>query len=99
MKTTNTFTPEELEAKADMIMNDFDFDQVLEHMQNTNHTWLCGDKMEVPDLINIKSTARYLLTTAIYNKNECTNVGTGGFMAYKLPWGLQLTFQLSNTGR
>jgi len=24
-----------------------------------------------------------------------TNVGSGGFVAYKLPWGLQLTFQLT----
>ncbi len=90
------FTPEELEAKASHIMQTFNFEKVLKHMQDTNHQWHTGGGvMKVPDLEDLRVNARSLLTQAIYDKNQCTNVGTGGFVAYKLPWGLQLTFQLA----
>jgi hypothetical protein len=51
--------------------------------------------MAVPDIMDLRVTARDLLTKAIYDDGDVSNVGTGGFVAYKLPWGLQLTFQLS----
>jgi|688.fasta_scaffold52394_4 hypothetical protein len=90
------FTEAELELKASSIMESFNFEKVLKHMQDTNHQWHMGNGvMRVPDMEDLRVNARSLLTKAIYDKNQCTNVGTGGFVAYKLPWGLQLTFQLA----
>jgi len=43
----------------------------------------------------IRSTARRLLTNAVWNDEPVANVSTGGFHAYKLPWGLELTFTLT----
>ena len=89
------FTTEELEAKASQIMYSFNFEKVHENMVASNHQWFIGDGMKVPDLDELRSTARSLLVKAIYDKEPVSNVGTGGFVAYKLPWGLQLTFQLA----
>jgi len=90
------FTHQELEHQAETIMQNFDFEKVLKHMQNTNHQWYQGGgRMAVPDLIDLRNTARDLLTKAIYDKSETSNVGTGGFVAYKLTWGMQLTFQIA----
>jgi hypothetical protein len=93
------FTAEELELKASSIMESFNFEKILKHMQDTNHQWHMGNGvMRVPDMEDIRVSARSLLTQAIYDKSQCTNIGTGGFVAYKLPWGLQLTFQLGWAG-
>jgi len=48
-------------------------------------------------LQDLRVTARDLLTKAIYDDSNVSNVGTGGFTAYKLPWGIELTFQLEHT--
>jgi len=96
MSMANKFTPEELQKQAQSIMQNFDFEKVQKHMQDTNHQWhQGGGRMSVPDLIDIRNTARDLLTKAIHDKGETSNVGTGGFVAYKLTWGMQLTFQLA----
>jgi len=93
------FTLSELEVQADQIMNSFDFEKIQKHMEHTNHQWyMGGGRMAVPDLTDLRITARDLLTKAICSRDECTNVGTGGLVAYKLPWGMQLTFQLSWAG-
>jgi hypothetical protein len=65
-------------------------------MVETNHQWYMGSSsgMKVPDIQDLRNTARSLLTRAEYS-NEVINVGTGGFMVYKLPWGMSLTFQLA----
>lgn len=89
------FTHSELEAQADSIMDRFNFEKVHEHMKNTGHQWHIGDGMATPTLEQLRVEARSLLTKAIWSNDECTNVGTGGFVAYKMPWGLQLTFQLT----
>ena len=92
------FTEQELEQKAFEIMERFDFEAVLKHMQNSNWTWYMGNgRMEVPTMEDLRFTARDLLTKAIYDDSVVTNVGTGGFTAYKLPWGIELTFQLEHT--
>jgi len=92
------FTEQELEQKAFEIMERFDFEAVLKHMQNSNWTWYMGNgRMEVPTMEDLRFTARDLLTKAIYDDSDVANVGTGGFTAYKLPWGIQLTFQLEHT--
>ena len=90
------FSHAELEEQAQSIMGSFAFEKVQKHMQNTNHQWyMGGGQMAVPDIEDLRVTARDLLTKAIYDDSVTANVGTGGLVAYKLPWGLQLTFQLS----
>ena len=81
--------------KIPEILMRFNFQKVHEHMVRMDHKWLNGDTMEIPTLEELRSTARTLLTRAALSDSEVTNVGTGGFMAYKLPWGLSLTFQLA----
>lgn len=89
------FTTLELEKKADEIMDNFDFEAVHKHMQDVEWKWHIKDMdFQVPDINNIKSTARYLLTNAIWDKSTVSNCSTGGFHAYKLPWGLELTFSI-----
>ena len=89
-------TIQELEHQAEAIMDGFNFEKVQKHMQDTNHQWYKGGgRMEVPDVMDLRFTARDLLTKAIHAEDECTNIGTGGLVAYKMPWGLQLTFQLA----
>jgi hypothetical protein len=93
---SNKFSHAELEQQAQSIMGSFSFEKVQKHMQDTNHQWyMGGGQMAVPDIEDLRVTARDLLTKAIYDDTDVSNVGTGGFVAYKLPWGLQLTFQLS----
>lgn len=92
------FTDQELEQKASDIMRSFDFEAVLKHMQDTNWSWyMGGGRYEVPNIEDLRVTARDLLTKAIYDDSAVANVGTGGFTAYKLPWGIELTFQLEHT--
>lgn len=92
------FSHAELEQQAQSIMGSFSFEKVQKHMQDTNHQWyMGGGQMAVPDIEDLRVTARDLLTKAIYDDSVTANVGTGGLVAYKLPWGLQLTFQLSWT--
>jgi len=96
MSMAKEFTHQELEQQAETIMQSFDFEKVLKHMQDTNHQWyMGGGRMAVPDITDLRVTARDLLTKAIHDKSVASNVGTGGFVAYKLPWGLQLTFQIA----
>lgn len=87
-------TASELESRADLIMQNFDFEKVQQHMQSTDWRWVSDGGMQVPDLDTIKSTARSLLTQAIWSEEPVSSCATGGFCAYKLPWGLSLTFQI-----
>ena len=91
------FTTAELENRAADIMNRFDFEKVLQHMLTTDWQWYSKDGMRTPDLEDLRVQARSLLTRAIWDESQITNIGTGGFMAYKLPWGLQLTFQIQTS--
>ena len=96
MSMSSTTTLFDLEQQAETIMQNFDFEKVQKHMQDTNHQWyMGGGRMEVPDIMDLRVTARDLLTKAIHDKSVASNVGTGGFVAYKLPWGMQLTFQIA----
>ncbi len=96
MSMSSTTTLFDLEQQAETIMQSFDFEKVLKHMQDTNHQWYQGGgRMAVPDIMDLRVTARDLLTKAIHDKSVTSNVGTGGFVAYKLPWGMQLTFQIA----
>jgi hypothetical protein len=35
-----------------------------------------------------------MLTNAIWEKSNVSNCGTGGFTAFKMPWGLELHFSI-----
>jgi hypothetical protein len=92
------FTPSELESQISDIMKRFDFEKVQEHMAATDHRWWMGgehNSLRVPDLDDLRWQARSLLTQAAWSEEKVTNVGTGGFMAYKMPWGMSLVFQLA----
>jgi hypothetical protein len=92
------FSNEELELQASSIMNSFKFEKVHEHMIATGWKWYMGrDLYDTPDIESLRVTARSLLSRAIYEPAPVTNVGTGGFMVYKLPWGLRLTFEIAST--
>lgn len=95
LKYHEKFTASELEAKASEIMELFHFKEVLDHMTSTDWKWCTrtGD-MQVPDMAELQSTARYLLTKVIWDEKHVSHCGTGGFNAYKLPWGLKLEFVL-----
>ena len=90
------FSHEELQSQSDEIMRSFNFEKVHEHMVATDWKWFNGRDTEVPDMEDLRVTARSLLSRAIYETAPVTNVGTGGFMVYKLPWGLRLAFELSS---
>ena len=91
------FTELELEVQIQEIMNRFDFEKVYNHMVGTGHQWYMGSVrgMAIPDIDDLRVCAKDLLTKTAYNGDKVANVGTGGFVAYKLPWGMQLTFQLA----
>jgi hypothetical protein len=80
--------------KIPEILMRFNFQKVHEHMVRMDHKWFNGSTMEIPTIDELRKTARTLLMKAALDDSEVTNVGTGGFMAYKLPWGLSLVFQL-----
>jgi hypothetical protein len=64
-------------------------------MVETNWRWSQPEGgLAVPTIDQLRSTARQLLTQAIWSENETMNVGTGGFTAFKLDWGLMLVFSI-----
>lgn len=81
--------------KADQVYENFDFEKVHQHMVATDWKW----RDKVPTLQEIKSTAYSLLLNAVeeyYKTNRpYGNIGTGGFMVYYFPWGMELTFKLT----
>lgn len=88
-------TREELYTERDMIMERFDFEKVVKHMEQVDWKWHRGNVHEVPTVFDLRGTARHCLNTVIESNEPSSNVGTGGFYAYKFPWGLQLVFSIS----
>ena len=76
------------------ILERFDFEKVLKHMQSVDWKWFD----EVPDMDDLKGTATRLLVEAQMDPQEVVSMGTGGFRVYKLPWGLELTFPIERSG-
>lgn len=76
------------------ILERFDFDKVLKHMQSVGWKWFD----EVPNMDDIKGTATRLLVEAQMDPKDIVSMGTGGFRVYKLPWGLELTFSIQRSG-
>lgn len=86
-------TQEQAQVVA-QILERFDFDKVIKHMQSVDWKWFD----EVPDMDNIKGTATRLLVEAQMDPQEVVSMGTGGFRVYKLPWGLELIFSIERSG-
>lgn len=78
----------------DAIIERFDFKRVLDHMIAVDWKW----RGETPTLEELKSTARFALVQVIMDTAPSSNCGTGGFRAYKFPWGVELVFSIERCG-
>lgn len=88
-------TKEELYKERDRIMDNFDFEKVLAHMERVDWKWLRGDSYEVPSIFELRGTARQCLSHVIESAEPSSDSATGGFHAYKFPWGIQLVFAVT----
>jgi len=77
------------------IIERFDFNKVHTYMTDIDWQWR-GEG--VPTIDELKRTAINLLVQAVEDKTEFTSIGTGGFRAYKFPWGLEIVFTLERKG-
>ena len=89
------FSTGELLAKADQLLEHFDFEKVHAHMEATNWNWATSEGYKIPSIDQIKDQAHRLLINVIWEEEHVANISTGGFHAYKMPWGLELTFSLA----
>jgi hypothetical protein len=87
-------TKEELYVKRDEIMERFDFEKVLAHMEQVDWKWQSGSEYRVPTIFELRGSARFSLGVVIENEESSCNAGTGGFNAYKFPWGIELVFSV-----
>lgn len=77
------------------VMDGFDFEKVHAYMVLTKWTWWNQSKNDYyqPSLEALRIQAETLLWKVMESETPATSIGTGGFMAYKFPWGLKLTFE------
>lgn len=71
------------------VMESFDFEAVHKYMKSVNWTWALPfkDKLEVPDIETIKSSAESLIWDTKYNRSNDKSlpvfwIQSGGFRAY-----------------
>jgi hypothetical protein len=83
-----------MEEKIQTILERFDFQKVRDYMILTNWTWVNQHGQSVPSVDEIRSTASRLLRAVASDENEYSSTGTGGLVAHKFPWGLDLHFAL-----
>lgn len=97
------FTKEQIDAKINTsqiqyILEHFNFEKVHEHMVQTGWKWIG----KIPEFRELSQTAERLLYEAVadYEKTgrPYGNIGTGGFMVYYFPWGLELIFRIEKYG-
>ncbi len=72
------------------IIDRFDFQKVHDYMVQVDWKW----RGEMPTIDDLKRTAAILLVNAMQNSEETMSTGTGGFRAYKFPWGVELVFAM-----
>ena len=82
------------EETIGQILDSFDFENVHEYMKSVNWTWFDG----VPSPEVLRQTAARLLVNAMTSSEETICTGSGGFIAYKFPWGLELIFAIERRG-
>lgn len=87
-------TKEELYEQRDRIMERFDFEKVLAHMEHVDWNWGASSEYRRPTIFELRGTARFLLGIVIDAEEPSSNAGSGGFHAYKFPWGIELVFSV-----
>jgi hypothetical protein len=77
------------------VMDGFDFEKVHAYMVLTNWKWVgrADAEMKTPTIEKLRIIGENLLWMCIEDNAPAAAKGTGGFMAYKFPWGLKLTFE------
>lgn len=77
----------------DEVLDNFDFPRVLETMELLKWEW--APLRGVPELHDLKKTARSLLKTVVVHGGL---TGTGGFVATNIDGVLELRFEISSWG-
>lgn len=76
------------------VMDLFDFDKVHAYMVVTKWKWIKGNnEYYTPSVEALRVAAEAYLWAVVHSPNEVSVQGSGGFYAYRLPWGLKLTFE------
>lgn len=83
-------TKDELLEQLNLIMERFDFEKVHAYMKLTNWKWID----EVPSVNMLRTTAERLLYNVIVSDDMVATSGTGGFIASKFTWGIELAFSI-----
>ncbi len=89
-------TKEELYKKRDAVMERFDFEKVLAHMDQVDWKWQSSSEYRRPTIFELRGTARFVLGTVIDSDEPSSNASSGGFSAYKFPWGIELVFSVEH---
>jgi hypothetical protein len=86
-----------LDEQIDTIMDEFDFDRVLEIMAACNWGWSTGegDETEIPSGNEIRKTARRMLKQTVEEKHSL--MSSGGFTVMKIRGRLYLFFGVDST--
>ncbi len=83
-----------MEEKIQTILERFDFQKVRDYMILTNWTWSNQNGQSVPSVEELEATAKRLLIAVAYDEKDHSSIGTGGLVAHKFTWGLDLHFVL-----
>jgi len=83
-----------MEEKIQTILERFNFQKVRDYMVLTNWTWVNQHGQSVPSVEELEATAKRLLRVVASDEKEYSSTGTGGLVAHKFPWGLDLHFAL-----
>jgi len=95
METAKNY--EQLLKDMELIIENFDFEKVAAYMLITNWKWYdTSNDGQIPNITRLRIAARTALFMAIDSPHPSTNTGSGGFTAYKFPWGLKLSFEPFN---
>lgn len=90
------YTKDQLKLQVEVIMQDFDFENVHRIMKFLNWKWATSDGMKVPSIENMKKTAQELLDDVVEESAktpEHNYIETGGFRAsYSNINGMSLQF-------
>ena len=84
----------DLHSQIQTLLERFDFQKVRDYMILTNWTWVNSYGQSVPTVDELRSTAIRLLRCVADDEKEYSSTGTGGLVAHKFPWGLDLHFAI-----
>lgn len=84
----------DLHLQIETLLERFDFQKVHDYMILTNWVWVNQYGQAVPTVDELRSTAIRLLRCVADDSKEYSSTGTGGLVAHKFPWGLDLNFAI-----